>query len=300
MTIALQVFHSQPIYRLPLTTDEFTITVEADTIEEMSRLWQAFAVPMRLSCVIKVGVVFITPALVAGPPKPPPVTANIAVGPVPGAADPPVLYAAMNLGFAPYPPPLDPSTQIVTGGELVAVGGSNVVLRGAGLDGLNATQVFLSTADGLTEWRVTAAPSWRPDPVAPADLQLILPTLYSNPATGTPPPPNRTPSPGHYRLSVGKNTPLPKVRSNNIPLVIAARIDSFAGPVAGVYTLTGAGFAPLSTTISLGSIDLTPLATVAPGSITFPLPAIPPPAGTYPVGVVVNGIPCLPGPVVTL
>jgi hypothetical protein len=303
MTIALQCFQSQPIYRLPLTTDEFTITVEADTIEEMSRLWQAFTVPMRLSCVVKVGVVFITPAQLPAPPAAPPVTANIAVGPIPATGDPPVLYAAMNLAFAPYPPPTDPTRQIVTGGELVAVGGTNVIVRGAGLD---QPAVFLSTADGSTEWRVTASPSWRQastdpaDPAGAASLELLLPPTYSNPATGTPPPPNRTPLPGAYRLAVGRNTPAPKVRSNAIPLVIAARIDSLTGPSGGVYTLTGAGFWPGKTTVSLGAIDVTALATVTAGSIAFTLPGPPPGPGTYPVGVVVNGIPCLPGFVVTL
>jgi hypothetical protein len=305
MTIALQCFQSQPIYRLPLTTDEFTITVEADTIEEMSRLWQAFTVPMRLSCVVKVGVVFITPAQVSPPPAQPPVTANVAVGPIPASGDPPVLYAAMNLAFAPYPPPSDPTQEVVTGGELVAVGGSSIIVRGAGLDQADAAQVFLSTNDGVSEWRITAAPSWRQtvtdptDPTGAASLELILPANYSNPASGTPTPPNRTPVPGAYRLTVGKNVPAPKVRSNAIPLMIAARIDSLAGPSGGVYTLTGAGFAPGSTTVGVGTIDVTASATVNPGSISFTIPGSPP-SGTYPVGVVVNGVPCLPGFVITL
>ena len=50
MSIALEYFHANPIYRNPpiSPTIEFTITVEADTIEEMSRLWQAIAAPIRL------------------------------------------------------------------------------------------------------------------------------------------------------------------------------------------------------------------------------------------------------------
>ena len=315
MTIALQAFHTRPVYRLPPTNDEVTITVEADTIEEMSRLWQAFTVPMRLSCVVKVGVVFVTPALLAPKPQPPPVTANLAVGPTPGAGDPPVLYAAMNLAFAPYPPPADPALQTVSGGELVAVGGSNIVLRGAGLDQAAAAQVFLSTADGLTEWRITAAPAWRTGAASPGELALTMPVAYVNPASGAPAPPARTPAPGVYRLSVGRNVPAPKVRSNTVPLTVAARIDSLAAPPTpgAHYTLAGAGFAtaPGATTVSLGAIPLAPSGAASPppgrfhvaaggASIAFTLPAILPPPGTYPIGVVVNGVPCLPGFTVTL
>ena len=254
MTVALQTFHSVPIYRPPLTNDEFTISVEADTIEEMSRLWQAFTVPMRLSCVVKVGVVFVAPSALPPPVAKPPVTANVAVGPIPASSDPPVLYAAMNLAFAPYPPPTDATLGVVTGGELVAVGGSSVLVRGAGLDRADAAQVFLSTPDGLTEWQVTAAPSWRraltdpADPTGAATLELVLPAAYSDPVTGAPAPPNRTPTPGVYRLAVGRN---PGVRSNRVPLTVAARIDSLTGPSGGLYTLTGAGFAPAATSVSV-------------------------------------------------
>ena len=303
MTVALQTFHSVPIYRPPLTNDEFTISVEADTIEEMSRLWQAFTVPMRLSCVIKVGVVFVAP--VAPPPTvaKPPVTANLAVGPIPASAGAPVLYAAVNLAFAPYPPPTDATLGVVTGGELVAVGGSSVLVRGGGLDQADAAEVFLSTPDGLTEWQVTAAPSWRrtlndpADPTGTATLELILPAAYSDPVTGAPAPPNRTPTPGFYRLAVGRN---PGVRSNRVPLTVAARIDGLTGPSGGLYTLTGAGFAPGATSVSVAAIDVTASATVTTGSVTFAPPAVPPPPGTYAVAVVVNGVSCLPGPLVTL
>lgn len=305
MTVALQTFHSVPIYRPPLTNQEFTITVEADTIEEMSRLWQAFAEPMRLSCVVKVGVVFVTPQTLPAPIAKPPVTANLAVGPWGNPGDPIVLYAATNLAFAPYPPPTDPSVEIVTGGELVAVASrpvtppklpsSNVLVRGAGLDLPGAAQVFLSTPDGLTEWRL--GPAWRQATGDSGLLELILPTAYAPSPPSTAAVLTKTPPPGVYRLAVGKN---PGVRSNRIPLVIAARIDGVSGPTGGPYTLTGAGFAPGATSVSVGGLDATPSATVAAGSISFAAPAGLVSPGTYPVGVVVNGVPCLPGPVVSL
>ena len=81
MSIALHCFHEQPLFHG--SNQEFTISIEADTIEEMSRLWQAIAVPIRLSSVIRVGVVFITPT--AQPPtvSPPPARAGLVVGQIP-------------------------------------------------------------------------------------------------------------------------------------------------------------------------------------------------------------------------
>ncbi|MEA3051416.1 MAG: hypothetical protein QOG72_319 [Sphingomonadales bacterium] len=303
MTVALQHFHSNPIYRhlsAGAVDEEFTISVEADSIEEMSRLWQAFTVPMRLSCVVKVGVVFVAPAEAAPPLAKPPVTANLAVGPLPNPGDPVALYGAMNLAFAPFP--ADPDRERVSGGELVAVASgvganSNIVVRGAGLDRPDASQAFLSTPDGLTEWELAAA--WRQPTGDPGLLELILPNSYlaALPAAGSVL--AQVPPPGVYRLAVGQNLPGDKPRSNRIPLVIAARVDGLTGPAAGPFTVTGGGFAAGSTVVSLGGNDVTATATIAPASIDFPLPPGLPP-GIHAVEIAVNGVPSPPGPVVTL
>ena len=321
MSIALQAFHSQPIYRLPATSDEFTISIEADTIEEMSRLWQAFTTPMRLSCVVKVGVIFITPAALPPPPAIPPSTANIAVGPTPGPTDPVALYAAMNLRFAPYPAPSDPTKLRVSGGELVAVASgaaatslhnSNIALRGAGLDQPAAAKTFLSTPDGLSEWPLAAA--WRNPVIDPGLLSLTVPTTYvaALPAAGTSL--AKTPPPGVYRLAVGQGA---SVRSNRIPLTIAARLDSVSGPATAtagaVYTVSAAGLAAGAgaTTVALGAIVLTSTAAATPaagkfvvnaaaGTIKLALPNPLPPKGDYAVGVTVNGVPSPPDLVVTI
>lgn len=308
MSVALQYFHSNPIYRrLSGTTvdEEFTISIEADTIEEMSRLWQAFTVPMRLSCVVKVGIVFVAPT---APPKlaaKRPVTANVAVGPRAATGDPVALYGAMNLAFAPYPPPTDATEGRVAGGELVAVASragtadpkkrSNVLLRGASLDQPPASQVFLSTPDGASEWRL--APAWRLASTDPGLLELVLPSAYlaAAPSSGTIL--ASVPPPGIYRLAVGRSAG-GNPRSNRVPLVIAARLDDVTGPVGGKYTVTGDGFAPGATTILVGGVDATASATIAAGAINFPLPAALP-AGTHAVSITVNAVPCLPGAMVT-
>jgi hypothetical protein len=175
-------------------------------------------------------------------------------------------------------------------------------ILGAGLDLPTAAQLFLSTADGLTEWRVT--PSWRQTPVTAGELDLILPAGYADPLTGTPAPPARTPAPGAYLISVGRNTPAPAVRSNTVPITIAARIDSLTKPAipTGVYTLAGAGFAPGVTTLSVGGVALTAVGASPPGAgdffvdpsgstISFAL-ATP---GAFALAVTVNGVPSAAG-----
>ncbi len=61
MSVALSYFHANPIYKSG--TAEFSVTVEADSIEEMSRLWQAITVPIRLSAMFRVAIVFLAPEL---------------------------------------------------------------------------------------------------------------------------------------------------------------------------------------------------------------------------------------------
>lgn len=306
MSAALQYIHSNPIYRhltAGAVDEEFTISVEADTIEEMSRLWQAFTVPMRLSCVVKVGVVFIAPAALPPTVSRPPASANIAVGPLPNAGDPIALYAAMNLAFAPFPAAADPTLERVSGGELVAVASglganSNVLVRGAGLDRPDAAQVFLSTPDGLSEWRLGAG--WRQPTTDAGLLELVLPGTYLAAAPANGAVLAQLPPPGIYRLSVGRNPPpASKPRSNRIPLAISARLDDLTGAPGGPYTIQGAGFVPGSTKVVLGGVDITASATTTPTTIKFPKPAALPP-GPYTPSVTVNGVPCVPGPVVTL
>ena len=160
----------------------------------------------------------------------------------------------------------------------------------------------VSTPDGAAEWRVT--PSWRQTPAAAGQLDLVLPTNYADPSTGTPTPPTRTPAPGAYLVTVGRNTPAPPVRSNAVPIVIAARIDSLTKPPTptGVYTLKGAGFAAGSTSVTVDDVALTAVGASPPGagqffvdpaggSISFALTT----PGSFALAVTVNDVPCAAG-----
>jgi len=323
MSIALQAIHSQPIVTQALIQQdsltqwlpngEFTISIEADTIDEMSRLWQAFTVPIRLSALIRVSVVFIAPAEQIPTPALPPTVTNLAVSPEStSGAVMPLLFSGTGQSFPPVLPTSDPAQTVAKNGPLIAVGGSTLAIAGNGLDLAAAAAVFLRMPGTATEWQVTP---WRQSPVEAGRLDLALPTAYADPASATPPPPAATPLPGIYNLTVGSIAPA--TRSNAIPIAVAPRVDNVAVPPllqpnnAGVYSIAGAGFVPATTIVALGAASLvktaapTPAAgqfTVNPAgtSISFMLPSPKPPAGSYPVLIQANGIAADPGWMITV
>ena len=323
MSIALQAIHSQPIVTQALIQQdmlsqwlpdgEFTVSIESDTIDETSRLWQAVTVPIRLSALIRVGVVFIAPAVPQPTPALAPITANLAVSPEPVTATLPLLFAGAGLGFQPVLPSASPAQVVATNGPLTAVGGSTLVVAGNGLDLASAADVFLSVPGTATEWRVTNP--WRQGAVQAGQLGLTLPAAYADPASSLPPPPAATPLPGLYNLTVGSVAP--PSRSNPIPLAIAPRVDGVAIPpqlqpnAIGLYSIAGAGFVPATTIAALGTIALSKTAAPTPGVgqftvnaagtlITFMLPSPKPQPGEYPVLIQVNGIAASPGWVVVV
>jgi hypothetical protein len=320
MSIALQAFHSQPIVTQALIQaemlsqwlpeGEFVVSIEPDTIEEISGIWQAFTVPMRLSALIRVSVVFIAPLAPMAPLAIPPSIANVSVAPEPVAATAPLLIAGFGQQSPPVPPGANPSQITATIGPLVAAGGSTVAIAGNGLDLPAAADVFLSVPGTATEWNVTSP--WRQNTAA-GELDLLLSSNYADPATSLPAPPAATPLPGLYNLTVGSGM----VRSNAIPLIIAPRVDGVTNPpllppdASGLYTIAGAGFVPgTATMLSFGptalaySMTATPLAgqftvNAAGTTISF-LPPAAASAGSYPVLIAVNGLAASTGWVVVL
>jgi len=323
MSIALQAIHSQPIVTQTiiqqdsltqwLPDGEFTLSIEADTIEEMSRLWQAITAPIRLSALIRAGVVFISPAATQPTPALPPTVANLALSPEPMTAAQPLLFAGGSVGIQPVlPASADPAQVVATTGPLTAVGGSSLVLAGNELDLPTAVQVFLHVPGSATEWEVTA---WRQPPAQTGQLSLTLPTPYADPTTALPVPPAATPAPGLYALSVGSVALA--TRSNAIPIAVAPRVDGVANPpqllpdASGLYAITGAGFVAAPTIVALGALPLIKTAAPTPAAgqftvnaagtaISFMLPSPPPASGAYPVLIQVNGIPAAPGWVVVV
>jgi hypothetical protein len=328
MSIALQAIHCNPIMSATtapfpagdntwsdLPNGEFVISIEADTIEEMSRLWQAFTVPIRLSALIKASVVFVSPLVLTSPPYPPPSTANLAVGPFALQPTPPAMAPTLTAGYGQQNPPVLPGTtlaQLAPGiGPLVAVGGvpapqpgttaplfgSYVVIAGNALDLADAASVYLGVPGSAMLWDVTA---WRQG-ITPGELILALPDVYAAP-TGSPL--TATPPPGIYNVGVGSGGVL---SSNPVPLAIAPRVDGVANPpllsanAAKVFTVSGAGFMPATAvTLALGTVALafSPAAVPAAGgfsvnatgtTIVFIAPTTLA-AGSYPLLLAVNGV----------
>ncbi|HLY57846.1 MAG TPA: DUF4255 domain-containing protein [Stellaceae bacterium] len=319
MSIALQTFHSHPIVTQALIQSEtlsqwlpkgeFVVSIEPDTVDEISRLWQAFTVPMRLSALIRVSVIFIDPLDPLEPPEPPPLVANLSVAPEPLTTQAPILIRGFGQQLPPTPPDADPSAVTGTIGPLVATAKSTLTIVGNGLD-LHpaADDVFLSVPGKSTEWKVTTP--WRRN-VAATTLELQFPDDYADPTTSLPAPPAAMPLPGFYNLTVGSGT----ARSNAIPLTIAPRVDKVTDPPvlkpdgAGVYTIAGAGFVPTATKLHFGTKLMNPTATSPPPAGTFTVNAagtsisfVPPasPKGSYPVLLTVNSIAASSGWVVVL
>jgi hypothetical protein len=325
MSVALQAIHSLPIVNakvlgrpsLPpqlLQTfqqwmpngGEFTMSIEADTIDEMSRLWQAFTVPIRLSALIRVGVVFIAPMATPALPHRQPTVANVWVDPNPPNAAPlttvttPLLFSSGGASYTPVPPGTDQDLVQATVGPLITVAGNTLSILGYGLDPSDAPDVFLGVPGSATQWTVTP---WRQTTTAFGELDLLLPSVYGTAASATTVPP-----PGLYSLTVSGAAA--GSRSNALPVVIAPRVDNVAIPPqlqpdsTGLYSIAGAGFMAGATIVALGKILLAAAASPGPGqfavtaagdAISFKLPTPNPPTGAYPVLIQVNGIAAEPG-----
>jgi hypothetical protein len=325
ISVALQAIHSLPIVNAKVlgrpsfppqllqtfqqwmpNGGEFTMSIEADTIEEMSRLWQAFTVPIRLSALIRVGVVFIAPMATPALPHRQPTVANVWVDanppdtPTPTTVTTPLLFSSGGGSYTPAPPGAGPDLVQATVGPLITVAGNTLSVLGYGLDPSDAPDVFLGVPGGATQWTVTP---WRQSTTAFGELDLLLPSAYGAAASATTAPP-----PGLYSLTVSGAAA--GSRSNALPVLIAPRVDNVAIPPqlqpdgTGLYLIAGAGFISGSTIVALGNIPLAAAASPGPGQFTvsaagdavsFKLPTPNPPTGAYPVLIQVNGIAAEPG-----
>jgi hypothetical protein len=325
MSVVLRCFHQNPIIRTNViipgsppesTQEEFTVTMEIETADSISRLWQAITAPFRLSLLYRVAVAFLTPPDAAGP-APPVRRYGLAVEP----ASFPVATAGQAFGttstarFA--PPSGNPPTVSVDYSPATVGPGERFTLLGAGLNqgtdvpvvpnpGTSFRVFLLLPADYQTEVEVTA---WKTKDVLPASpIQTASRIVLDLPPTVGALPVN-APPPGVYAIRAGSQSPpdLISNRTNSTPFNIAARVDvpaSPAGPivpeVAGAYTITGMGFiAGTSTQVLLETVPLTYVAAppLQPGQFTvgsishisFQRPNGLPP-GLYGIRVRVNGV----------
>jgi hypothetical protein len=308
ISIAFEYFHANPIYKSP--TVEFTVTIEADTIEEMSRLWQAIAAPIRLSALFRVAVVFLAPAKQPIADARPPVEVSLSVAPDLNAPPPIPLPEPRLFNFAieiqyrvppgsifdpnaaPVFTPSD-SNPTAINTPAVVVGGQTVRVRGSGLNQIDAAAIYLYS--GATEWPLdlsathftrlfgTSASGAAGDA---DELVFQIPAAYAAlPAAGTPV--ASTPLPAAFTIAVGN--PVTATRSNALPITFAPTVANI-GPGESVLTPDGANVYKLtanglitgqtavfleSTALAIGGAATPGVATVdaATGAIAFMLPA---------------------------
>ncbi len=284
MSIALSCFHANPNYTSGNVT--FTVTVESDSVDEMSRLWQAISAPIRLSAMFRVAVVFLTPALPRVPDSRTPDVVNVSVAPDMGSlpifvldtVKPQIYTLAAQMTYAVPPDAIhDASLAIalpavsLASSTAVAIAGGSVRVRGTGLDVPDAAGIFLS--QGGLEWPITA---WRTTADAASgvvstedELEFDLPANYGSvPGAGVAL--SATPLPGIYQLNVGN--PGSMYRSNPVTLAIGPCVNGVGNgaPIllpdgTNTYTLNAGGLVAGQTRLLLDSVALTIGAAVAAG-----------------------------------
>lgn len=328
MSIVLNCFHQNPILRTNVVLpgsppetipEEFTLTMEIEGIDSISRFWQAITAPFRLSLMYKVSVVFLTPPA-------PPVNAKqvsrfslaVETASFPLAPNGQVFGTSSNTSFiAPDStsgsPPGSPSTVDVDYSPATVVPGQRFFLHGAGLN--QGTDYSGPPPNPGTSYRVNLRQP--PDYKVPQDV-----STWKTPDTGSPQNaiqtshrvvldlpatvgalPGGAPPPGVYLLEVAGTDP---GASNSTPFSVAARVNAPAPPAvpvitpaAGMYTVNGMGFVAGSTEVLLDSLALTvvPAGPLSAGQFTVAnvskLTFKPPtnlPGGLYSVRIRVNQV----------
>lgn len=328
MSIVLNCFHQNPIVRTnvvvpgtpPQTVpEEFTLTMEIETCDELARLWQAITVAYRLSIVYKVSVVFMTPPAPA-PPAKQVAAATLAVDPtnLPYQQSGQVIGTLSSVSYAtPASTPGTPEIVTFNYSPATVTLGQVFMLFGGGLNQTTSSSVYLLVPDALSptgfdEQDVTA---WKvPDPDPLHHMQTDSRLTLGVPSTVAGLPANAR-NPGVFQLRVGNALALSNpaaIRSNATPFSIAAPVTVTIAPPnpplltpdgSGTYTVKGQQFVAGQTQVLLDTVALTlapgalqpgTFKLVDPQTITFQRPGTLP-SGVYAVRIRVNQIESPPG-----
>jgi hypothetical protein len=303
MSIGVRAFHENAIVRLATPTpggvspSEITLTLEDPNFDELSRLWQALGVPLRMTAQYKVTVALLTPETGAvNQPNP----TEWALLPAPVAmfdGEQPMLFGTIRRVrfLGPTVPGMYDLTPASGAPAPAGVAGQEITLRGLGV--ADADKVFLITihADGSESEQDIS--SWK---------QPLTNAYPSVPQGGVPlrlrPDPATCPDPGRYMLRVGRPG-APAWRSNPVPVSIAPWIDPSGGPLltpsgAGVYSCPAANVPASGAQLRLGTVPLsrrgsgtpTPGQWVRSGNNVRFRPPANLPSGNYAVRLRVNDI----------
>jgi hypothetical protein len=282
----------------PTTTvkEEFVLTMEVETSDELSRFWQSTTVPMRLSVVYKASVLFITPPAPARPTPRKPSRVTLAVDPVALPFDTAgrLIGTIRTVTFTdPESTAAKPVTVTYDLSPATAAPGQAFTVAG---DSLDQTPRMFLLPPGSAEVDVSG---WIPAAPAATVSRVVL----RLPATSGGALPGDAPLPGVYQLRAGSAG---AYRTNTVPLTVAPLVNvtvappapPILAPVGGVFPIDGAGFVAGSTEVLLDTIPLQPTAG-APGAGQFQvvsstsLQFVPPAGlatGRYTVRVRVNGV----------
>ena len=250
MSIALRCFHENAIVQRPAAIPhepqgaEYTITMEGESADSISRLWQALSTPLRLGVIYKVSVVFVTSAVPAVADQPKPSAVAVAVSPEGMSGGLTRLFGASARDS--FYVPADASggadaVQSVVVPGLVRLG-DTLLVTGSGLDDAAYAPGAYLTPSGGAEQDVSA---WKSANTA-TGFRLAVPKDATAPA------------PGPYTLTVGSGIK----RSGAVAVLIGARVDGVVRPPqlmpggGGIYTITGVGFTPAKTEVIFGGTAL--------------------------------------------
>lgn len=297
--IAMQALHAHAILALntptplpdALVPSHATVTLENPGFDEMSRLWQAFGLPLRTTAQYRVNVVFLTPDVV--PAEAPDVEeVGLVVAPVTLGIALARLFAtrrrldyegpgAQDLVLRQSPATTAPALAAAQEDQLVVLEGEGVV---------DTDRVLLVSHAGGTTTETDVTATWRVGGQLPFRLRVPL----------VPAPP----APGRYELRLARPTE-PGWRSNPVPLNIAAWVSPAGGPLVqpdaqGVYALTTRNVPATGARLRVGAAELARIADgqvpqsgewqcTGGSQVTF-VPPAGTPTGTHQVGLRANDV----------